>query len=237
MVNELTSDDSIVFHFTQGTIEETPPEDIAYWFGQPPHLRFFRYEAGVEPLSILNGLRDFEHDGSPEDAMREFLGNDSAPLRPDIQRMLTELYRTVEEEGPFYGVIGYSEGATVAATLLVDDLKRREAKVQPGSSFECAIFFHGWPPLATEGKETLLLSDDVGELITVPTFHVIGASDPYLVGSMALFSVCDSDTAQIFDHGKGHMVPRDAVTVKELSDRLRAFWEEIEEAKAEEEEG
>ncbi|KFH44103.1 hypothetical protein ACRE_050760 [Hapsidospora chrysogenum ATCC 11550] len=228
LVNELTSDGSATFHFTQGTIEETPPEDIAYWFGNPPHLRFFKYEAGVEPLSILNGLRDFEHDGSPEEAMREFLGNDSAPLRPDIQRMLDDLYRTVEEHGPFDGLLGYSEGATVAATLIVDDLKRRKERGLEGSSFRCAVFFHGWPPLATEGESTLLLSDDVGEIITVPTFHVVGASDPYLVGSMALFSVCDSDTAEMFDHGKGHMVPRDAVTVKELADRLRSFWEEME---------
>jgi hypothetical protein len=44
---------------------------------------------------------------------------------------------------------------------------------------------------------------------------------------MALFSVCDSETAEMFDHGKGHMVPRDAVTVKELADRLRSFWEEL----------
>jgi hypothetical protein len=73
----------------------------------------------------------------------------------------------------------------------------------------------------------LLLSDEVGEIITIPTFHMVGASDPYLVGSMALFSVCDSETAEMFDHGKGHMVPRDAVTVKELADRLRSFWEEL----------
>lgn len=180
-------------------------------------------------MSILNGLRDFEHDGTPEEAMREFLGNDSAPLRQDVQRMLDDLYRTIEEHGPFYGLIGYSEGATVAATIIVDDLKRRKAKGLEGSSFQCAVFFHGWPPLATEGETTLLLSDEVGEIIDIPTFHVVGASDPYLVGSMALFSVCDSSSAEMFDHGKGHMVPRDSITVKELSERLRNFWAEIDE--------
>jgi predicted esterase len=183
----------------------------------------------VEPLSILNGLRDFEHDGSPEEAMREFLGDDSAPLREDVRRMLDDLYATVEREGPFDGLIGYSEGATVAATLIVDDLERRAAKGLKGSSFGCAVFFHGWPPLATQGNATLLLSDVVGEIITIPTFHVVGASDPYLLGSMALFSVCDEDKAEMFDHGMGHMVPREAVTVKELCERLRAFWGEMDE--------
>jgi hypothetical protein len=42
---------------------------------------------------------------------------------------------------------------------------------------------------------------------------------------MALYNVCDSDIAEIFDHGKGHMIPRDAVTVTELSSALRGFLE------------
>jgi predicted esterase len=223
-MKELESDNSATFYFTEGTIVENPPGDIAPWFGNPPHLRFFKYEAGVEPLMILNGIADFEHDGSPEEAMREFLGDDSAPLRQDVQRMLDDLYRSIEEHGPFHGVLGYSEGATVAATLLVDDLQRRK-KQGLGSSFRCAIFFAGWPPLATEGENTILLSDEVGEIITIPTFHIVGASDPYLPGCMALYNVCDSDLAEMFDHGKGHMIPRDTVTVKELSNVLRDFLE------------
>jgi hypothetical protein len=223
-VNELESDKTATFYFTEGIIEEKPPEDIAPWFGNPPHLRFFKYEAGVEPLTILNGLADFEHDGTPEETMRDFLGDDSAPLRQDVRRMLDDLYHTIEEHGPFHGVIGYSEGATVASTLLVDDLRRRQTQGL-GSSFQCAIFFAGWPPLATDGENTLLLSDEVGEIITIPTFHVVGASDPYLPGCMALYNVCDSDIAEMFDHGKGHMIPRDAVTVKELTNLLRSFLE------------
>jgi hypothetical protein len=61
------------------------------------------------------------------------------------------LPRGIEEHGLFQGVVGYSEGAPVVSTLLVDDLKRRQAQGL-GSSFQCAIFFAGWPPLATEGE-------------------------------------------------------------------------------------
>lgn len=158
--------------------------------------------------------------------MREFLGDESAPLREDVRRMLNDLYCTIQDHGPFHGVIGYSEGATVASTLIVEDLKRCQEE-RRGSSFQCAIFFAGWPPLATEGESTLLLSDEVGEIITIPTFHVIGASDPYLPGCMALYNVCNSSVAELFDHGKGHMIPRDTVTVKELSNVLRAFLKGI----------
>jgi hypothetical protein len=34
---------------------------------------------------------------------------------------------------------------------------------------------------------------------------------------MALYGMCDDDLATLFDHGKGHTVPRDAKTVTELA--------------------
>ena len=38
---------------------------------------------------------------------------------------------------------------------------------------------------------------------------------------MALYNVCDPDTAILFDHAKGHALPRDKETVKELGDLIR----------------
>jgi hypothetical protein len=45
--------------------------------------------------------------------------------------------------------------------------------------------------------------------------------DPYVHGSLALYNVCDLDTAYLFDHAKGHTLPRDKDTVKELGDVVR----------------
>ena len=50
---------------------------------------------------------------------------------------------------------------------------------------------------------------------------LVGSLDPYLHGSMALYNVCDPDTAYLFDHAKGHTLPRDKDTVKELGDVVR----------------
>jgi hypothetical protein len=33
---------------------------------------------------------------------------------------------------------------------------------------------------------------------------------------MALYGMCDEDTAVLFDHGKGHTLPRDTRTINEL---------------------
>jgi Serine hydrolase (FSH1). len=63
-----------------------------------------------------------------------------------------------------------------------------------------------------------VLADECEDVIDVPSCHIIGCNDPYIHGAMALFSVCDEDTAVMFDHGKGHTVPRDAQTIRELAD-------------------
>ena len=79
----------------------------------------------------------------------------------------------------------------------------------------------GWPPLSMEnGHARVLLADETEDVIDVPTLHVVGGSDPYILGAMALFNMCDEDCAELFDHGKGHTVPRDATTIQELCDAI-----------------
>lgn len=38
---------------------------------------------------------------------------------------------------------------------------------------------------------------------------------------MALYNVCDADRAVLFDHAKGHTLPRDKETIKELVQVIR----------------
>lgn len=58
-------------------------------------------------------------------------------------------------------------------------------------------------------------------------FDEVGSLDPYLAGSVALYNICDVDTAYLFDHAKGHTLPRDKNTVKELGDIVRHMAEDI----------
>lgn len=59
------------------------------------------------------------------------------------------------------------------------------------------------------------------ELIADELFLLVGSLDPYIDGSMALYNVCDPDTAVLFDHAKGHTLPRDKDTIRELVDVIR----------------
>lgn len=75
-----------------------------------------------------------------------------------------------------------------------------------------------------DGTVHCLLADETESIIDVPTCHVVGCNDPYIHGAMALFGMCDEDSAMLFDHGKGHTVPRDARTLQELVSAVNGVW-------------
>ena len=66
-----------------------------------------------------------------------------------------------------------------------------------------------------------IFADDSEERITIPTCHVIGTFDPYLHGSMCLYNFCDPENAELFDHGAGHVLPRERRVVQELAETLQ----------------
>ena len=124
-----------------------------------------------------------------------------------IRQVLDRIYRIMEEEGPFDGILGISEGATVAATFLIDYLQK-VAKNELKAELRGAIFISGGPPYTADGKD-VVLADENGQMISIPTCHIIGCNDAVIDGCVALYHLCDEDSATIVDHGKGHMVPRD----------------------------
>ncbi|KAL2104893.1 hypothetical protein VUR80DRAFT_9379 [Thermomyces stellatus] len=220
IISELTSDGTATFHFIDGNHEASPPEGFEEFFGQPPYYRFISPDdtsTTNTTADVLSLIRDFPGAETPEATMRELMADGVADSRQSTRQAMRYLYDVIERSGPFDGVIGYSEGATVAATLLLCE----KAKAEPErKGLRCGIFFMGWPPMDPEGF-SLVLRDESPWSIDVPTCHVIGSLDPYLDGSMALYNVCDPETAVIFDHAKGHTLPREKRLVKELGDTIR----------------
>jgi hypothetical protein len=172
---------------------------------------------------VLERVRDFPQGENAEDVLRELLPSeaDEEAISKSVRKSLETLYRTMEEHGPFDGICAYSEGTVMAGTLIMDEMRRLEKEGRP-RQIKRAIFFAGWPPLQPESNE-ILLADRCEDVVDVPTLHCVGADDPYLAGAMALFNVCDQDQAILFDHGKGHTIPRDAQTLRELGDAVRGM--------------
>ncbi|KAK3401642.1 serine hydrolase FSH [Sordaria brevicollis] len=197
IVKELTEDGTATFHFIHGPCKAVPPEGFEEYFGKPPYYRFIEPDQDVEKTEdddVLARIRDFPDCESPEDTMRELMREGVATSHRSTDNALKYLIKIMDEQ-----------------TL-------QEKGIKP--MFKYAIFFAGWPPVDPDTHH-MILSDESDVMIEIPTCHIIGSLDPYVHGSLALYNVCDPDTAYLFDHAKGHTLPRDKETVKELADVIR----------------
>ncbi|KAF9872900.1 hypothetical protein CkaCkLH20_09763 [Colletotrichum karsti] len=139
------------------------------------------------------------------------------------QELLDGLIDVVQSQGPFDGIMGFSEGGIIAATLLVEDSRR------PFANFKCGIFFSAAPPLDPDDLAAGIVRslDPAKDAVSIfiPTAHVyshesttrtdvqsplqkvwaeIGWSTPEQVHS-SLARLCDN--RQVFVHDQGHQVP------------------------------
>ncbi|CAG8336061.1 unnamed protein product [Penicillium salamii] len=232
LVKELSLDGSADFHYLNGPVPVMPPDDahcshlgFAEYFGVGPHYRWLE-DGGVAEESMISRVRKAPHGASPEDVMRA-LGKDWDGRWNNHREVIDYLYDTLEKNPDIDGIIGYSEGATMAASLIMDEERKAQETGRP-RRIKCAVFITGWPPLSPE--ENVVLADESDYILDVPTLHVVGANDPYRYGALALFNVCDPDTAAMFDTGRGHTIPRSGQVILELGNAVRDLVDKAYEA-------
>ncbi|KAK2612292.1 hypothetical protein QQS21_001718 [Conoideocrella luteorostrata] len=204
------------FKWINGTHVVVPPEGYESYFGNQELYRFFNFD-GLDALDdVLLKVRDMPGGDSAEEAIRKLV--QGAPLSSEsIHETIDRLFQIMDEDPEIDGVLGYSEGATVAATLLLEE-QRRVAEEGRERQLRMGVFFSGWPPLILRnGQFVPFLADESEDVLEIPTLHIVGSKDPYIDGAMALLNLCDQDSAILFDHGKGHTLPRDMRTLKELT--------------------
>jgi predicted esterase len=215
--DSLVANGDASFHYTQGTTEVKVAPEFQGFFGPPPNFTFMKADG---PDMMLMNMRDFPKRNTPEEAMKAAEERAGQPTFSCITEVVDRLIGILDSEGDIDGVIGYSEGAQIAASLLLEE-QRREQELGRKPRIKCAVLFGGWPPMHPVTGKLVVVDDFDKEPITIPTCHVIGASDPFLDGSMALYNMCDPDTTDLFDHGGGHVLPRAKHTVDELASIVR----------------
>lgn len=188
------------------------PPEFAGFFGPPPNYTFME----ANGPAIQANMRDFPRRDTPEEAIKAAVQAAGDPSFSCVTEVMDRLVGILDSNDDIGGVIGFSEGAQTAASLILEE-RRRESELGRIPRLKCAIMFGGWPPVhPVTGK--VVTADDYYEVpITIPTCHVVGASDPFLDGSMALYNMCDPDTADLFDHGAGHLIPRKKQTADEIA--------------------
>lgn len=115
-----------------------------------------------------------------------------------------------ETEGPFDGILGFSQGGTVAAIAM--------ATPGLGARFAFGIFVSG---MKSRAEETAGL--DFGS-VRAPTLHIFGRNDQVVPNSVSeeLFNAMSSSERTRETHAGGHVVPK----LNEAGEPiLRAFLE------------
>lgn len=142
---------------------------------------------------------------SPSDDQFFAYFDDVSPA--SCRQSLEDLEAYIKFAGPFDGLMAFSMGAVLGATLLVQRAQKKA--VLP---FRLAVFFCGGvpgdPSALDQGKSRLLDGALDGEVLHLPTAHVWGKNDARNPSwGPELAKLCSSQLATTFIHERGHDIP------------------------------
>lgn len=121
---------------------------------------------------MISRVRQIPVGQNPEDVMRDLAGGREVAWR-NHEEVMKYLYDELDKNPDIEGIVGYSEGASMAATFVMDE-ERRQQEEGRERRIKCALFFTGWPPVSP-GKG-IVLADESEDMIDIPTLHVVGAN-------------------------------------------------------------
>lgn len=152
--------------------------------------------------------------------------NQNKPDYYKLDKAFDSVRDAIEKDGPFDGVMGFSQGAAMAGVLCsqIHNLHEKQPPVKYGVLFcgfriapeEYQKFFE--PPIATN------------------TLHVLGSLDTVVSEerSLGLWNACDEKTRTMIKHPGGHFVPNSKNFVTDIIGWLENAGKDKQEAKEDE---
>ena len=140
--------------------------------------------------------------------------------RPAEHYNLDRAFATIDaftaQHGPFVGVIGFSQGASLAALLASRLVTQQQLQQDATAALKFAIIISGFVP-----NYKPLISTYFSHPVNLASLHVIGSNDKVVppARSRDLAAKFDPSRATLVSHPKDHIIPKDAETV----DRIAAF--------------
>ncbi|KAK6953343.1 hypothetical protein Daesc_005646 [Daldinia eschscholtzii] len=144
--------------------------------------------------------------------------------------------------GPWVGLLGFSQGAKLAASILYRQQIRSEklGPAQAGSDWKFAVLMAGRAPIVNldpkvfnstllsrasqvglAGAPDLMEMMSGGHILRLPTIHVHGLNDPGLNLHRELYEeYCDPATARLVEWDGAHRVPLKGTDVQPLVDQI-----------------
>ncbi|KAL4962000.1 uncharacterized protein BDV14DRAFT_203153 [Aspergillus stella-maris] len=137
------------------------------------------------------------------------------PLAPEVKDFNTDLLQPIKDlenfiatEGPYDGVIAFSQGIMAAATLIIRNTQ--EKKQVP---FKCAVFFSprlGPLDLGESSRTATAVEVDPSAnagVIKVPTALIWGSGDPDRFKAEEIKPLFAPESFDTYIHSGGHEVP------------------------------
>ncbi|KAB2574420.1 Serine hydrolase [Lasiodiplodia theobromae] len=143
----------------------------------------------------------------------------AGPHAQQMERVRRLLVGAIREQGPFVGVLGFSQGAKTAMQLLL--LQEEQGVEEAGSRIKFGVLICGTVP-----AEDLLVAhraegeERQGVVVRVPTVHAVAESDPWRAQSEQLPQYCDEATRRVFHYTGGHHLPHLAAQNQQLADLI-----------------
>ncbi|CAG8424849.1 unnamed protein product [Penicillium salamii] len=193
---------------TNGDILELQTGGLYQKFSEDGHR--FTYVNGSQPAKVedeLEGLVDgpfFNHYSRGE--------SPGATVMEAFQHTRAIIEAQKATGDPFEGVLGFSQGAGLAASMIVHHSRTRPAEPP---LFRVAVFICGAAPWEPSGLERLVRKDDYP--LKIPTANIVGKLDHVLPESMKLLEICEPSQTSFHDHGMKHMVAFDPKNTEEMT--------------------
>jgi Serine hydrolase (FSH1) len=131
---------------------------------------------------------------------------------PSSLKAVNELDAYIAAEGPYDGVIAFSQPAALVTTLMIRKLKEDPEGHRADPLFKCAIFFS--PAIMPVDYEALQVGEvrklsftADGEIIDIPTAHIWGCNDQWAATGNELSRMCKARVRSVFIHDGGHEMP------------------------------
>jgi len=183
LVTRLEEEQNLELHFVDGLVVTEGQEDMKGMFPEP-------YYSWCS-MSSDKKLVDYE----------------------SVKQALDFVQDIIEEDGPFDGIMGFSQGAALALALLL--LYAAEHPLDPAYAICKWVIFFSCVGIDREQNQL-----DHGSLLSIPSLHILDQSDS-LLGTGGSNVACEPGSAKFIFHERGHTIPRDNVTVNRILDAVQ----------------
>ncbi|XP_060942170.1 esterase OVCA2 [Limanda limanda] len=130
-----------------------------------------------------------------------------------LDESVTVVREAVRVQGPFDGILGFSQGAAFVAMLC----SLQEQKLEPDFKFRFAVLVAGFPSACKEHQSFYSAP------LQIPSLHVFGLEDRVIPDNMSRELLPSFQQPQVLTHPGGHFVPAASAHRQTYQDFLKSF--------------